>query len=198
MLRLRPQPTVLSGLGVAGAVLAAVVVTFALASGIIAFRVTTEEPLVSPSSALVLDPLRTGDLAAKPLVLRRAVRTAAGRRTAARGAAAPGASTRGGADASLSAPVGGLASAPGSQADDLGASSGPAETAQPGASAGASGGGSTLEVTTRALGATTGSLGRRLQGITGEVDTRSREGVNTILRRTAEAVAGLLSGRPQG
>ncbi|MEA2148737.1 MAG: hypothetical protein QOD69_567, partial [Solirubrobacteraceae bacterium] len=60
MLRLRPQQTVLSGLGVAGAVLAAVVVTFALASGIIAYKITTEAPLVPSTSALVLDPLRAG------------------------------------------------------------------------------------------------------------------------------------------
>jgi hypothetical protein len=197
MLRLRPQQTVLSGLGVAGAVLAAVVVTFALASGIIAYRITTEAPLVPSTSALVLDPLRAGARTAEPLVLRRTGQTAAGTRTLVRGGAVTGASTRGSANASLTTARGGLATDIAPQAGGLGTSGGSDETAQPGGG-GRGSVGAVLEQTTQVVGATTGSVGRRLQGITGELDTRTREHVSTVLRRTAAAVARLLAGPPEG
>jgi hypothetical protein len=197
MLRLRPQQTVLSGLGVAGAVLAAVVVTFALASGIIAYKITTEAPLVPATSTLVLDPQRSADRPAKPLVLRRRSgrtpqRTAARVRTVVRRGEVSGTTTPGSADASLSAPV---APGPGSQGGGPGTSGGPAETARPVAGASV---GSALELTTKAVGATTGSLGRRLEGISGNLDTQTRASVDTVLRRTAAAVARLLGGPPQG
>jgi hypothetical protein len=197
MSRLRPQQTVLPGLGVAGAVLAAVVVTFALASGIIAYRITSEKPLVPAPRALVLDPLRTGERTAQPLVLRRTGETAAGARTPVRGGAAPVASTSGSADASFSAPRGGLASATAPQAGGLGTSGG-AETAPSGGGGGRRPVGAVLEQTTQAVGATTGSLGRRLDGITGELDTHARARVSTVLRRTAAVVERLLGGPSQG
>jgi hypothetical protein len=68
----RPQQTVLSGVGVAGAVLAAVVVTFALASGIVTYNLTSSDPLPRPSGTLVLAPIGARVTTAKPLVLRRA------------------------------------------------------------------------------------------------------------------------------
>jgi hypothetical protein len=68
----RPQQTLLSSIGVAGAVLAAVVATFALASGIVAYSLTSVDPLPRPSGTLVLAPIRAGVTTAKPLVLRRA------------------------------------------------------------------------------------------------------------------------------
>jgi hypothetical protein len=67
----RPQPTVLSGVGVAGAVLAAVVVTFALASGIVTYNLTSSDPLPRPSGTLVLAALGADVTSGKPLVLRR-------------------------------------------------------------------------------------------------------------------------------
>jgi hypothetical protein len=146
----------------------------------------------------VLDPLRTGERTAQPLVLRRTGETAAGARTPVRGGAAPVASTRGSADGSLSAPRGGLASATAPQAGGLGTSGGPAETAPSGDGGGRGPVGAVLEQTTQAVGATTGSLGRRLAGITGELDTHARDRVSTVLRRTAAVVERLLGGPSQG
>src|SRR3954447_10820420 len=113
MLRVRrPQHTFLSGLGMAGAgpsagaVLAAVVVAFTVASGIIAYSLTSEDPVAgSSSAALVLD-LRAADTGAAPVVLharttaRRAGERAAGPIQRARVAAAD---VRGAADGALSA-----------------------------------------------------------------------------------------------
>jgi hypothetical protein len=66
----RPQRTLISGIGAAASVLAAVVAAFAVASGIVAYSLTSVDPLPRLSGALVLDPVRTGVIAAKPLVLR--------------------------------------------------------------------------------------------------------------------------------
>jgi hypothetical protein len=82
----RPPRTLISGFGVAGSVLAAVVVAFAVASSIVAFSITSVEPLQRSSGALVLHPLRTAVVAAKPLVLRPARPTAHRRGAAAAGA----------------------------------------------------------------------------------------------------------------
>jgi hypothetical protein len=83
----RSQRTLISGLGVAGAVLAAIVVAFAVASGIVAYSLTSLDPLPRSSGALVLAPLRVGVIAPKPLVLRpaayRPVSAPAGAETAA-------------------------------------------------------------------------------------------------------------------
>jgi hypothetical protein len=88
MLFRRPQDTLISGIGigVAGAVLAAVVVTFALVSGFVAYSFTSVDPLPRSSDALVLGPLRADTTAAEPLVLRRAVQR---RSVPATGTAAP-------------------------------------------------------------------------------------------------------------
>jgi hypothetical protein len=82
----RPPRTLISGFGVAGSVLAAVVVAFAVASSIVAYSITSVDQLPRSSGALVLDPLRTADVAAKPLVLRPARPTAHRRASAAAGA----------------------------------------------------------------------------------------------------------------
>jgi hypothetical protein len=66
----RPPRTLISGIGAAASVLAAVVAAFAVASGIVAYSLTSVDPLPRLSGALVLDPVRTGVIAAKPLVLR--------------------------------------------------------------------------------------------------------------------------------
>lgn len=191
MPHLRSQQSVLSGLGVAGAVLAAVVVTFALASGIIAYSLTSAEPLAASSSALVLDPLRVGERAAAPLVLRRAPASADG--VSARAAAAPPA-PNGGAAGSLSPATGGVTPTAGPPDAGSGATGAPSATAQP------TPGvlprrpvGEALEDTTQAVAATTDSLTLRLDA-TGDA---TRELVHTAADRTAAALARLLGIQPQ-
>ena len=190
MPRLRLQRSVLSGLGVAGAVLAAVVVTFALASGIIAYSLTSPEPLVASSTVLVLDPLRTTDRGATPLVLRRAPASGASARTA----AAPAQANRGGAAGTLSPARGRVSVSAGAGPQDSGggASTAPSVTAQPTPGIQRKPVGAALEDTTDAVGATTDSLTRRLDA-TGDA---TRELVRTAADRTAAALARLL-GAPQ-
>jgi hypothetical protein len=183
----RPQQSLLSGLGVAGAVLAAVVVTFALASGIIAYSLTSEEPLVASSTALVLDPLRTSDRTETPLVLRRARAASTG--VSARAASAP---DRGGAAGSLS-PARGRMSVSGGDAA-AGASAGPTATAEPTpAILPRKPVGQALHDTTHAVTATTDTLARRLDA-SGDA---TRQLVHAAAERTAAALARLL-GAPQG
>jgi hypothetical protein len=85
----RPQQTLLPGLGVAAAVVAAVIATSALASGIIVYSLSSEDPPARPSAALVLDPVRPDVSAAKPLVRRGAREPVTSRRSRATPAAAP-------------------------------------------------------------------------------------------------------------
>jgi hypothetical protein len=85
-----PQRTLISGFGAAGSVLAAVVLAFAVTSGIVAYSLSSVDPVPRLSGALVLDPLRTAVIAAKPLVLRPA-RPAARRRASAAADAGPAA-----------------------------------------------------------------------------------------------------------
>jgi hypothetical protein len=185
----RPQQSLLSGLGVAGAVLAAVVVTFALASGIIAYSLTSEEPLVASSTALVLDPLRTSDRSDTPLVLRRARAASTG--VSARAASAP---DRGGAAGAMSPARGRMAVSGGSGDAAAGASDGPTATAEPTpAILPRKPVGQALHDTTHAVTATTDTLARRLDA-TGDA---TRQLVHAAAERTAAALARLL-GAPQG
>jgi hypothetical protein len=165
----RPQHTFLSGLGMAGAVLAAVVLAFTVASGIIAYSLTSEDPVAgSSSAALVLD-LRAADAGDAPLVLH--ARTAArrtGERAAApteRARAASAADVRGAADGALSASSGTQSSGAGAP---NGASSVPSDAAAE-APAGKLPVGKALGQTTQAVSATTDTVGRRLQGVTDNV-----------------------------
>jgi hypothetical protein len=175
----------LSGLGVAGAVLAAIVVTFTLASGIVAYSLTSDDPLTPASGALVLDSLalRSGELAGRPIVLRSADATASARRSSSAVAAVAGGSGgHGVAHGSLTAdPVRGGAG-PG-DGDDAGTDGGAepvpvsAPPRRPGATA--------LQDTTQAVGATTDSLARRLK--VAAADTRD------ALRSTVGATTGTLA-----
>lgn len=149
----------------AGSVLAAVVLAFAVASGIIAYSLTSEDPVAtSGSAALVLD-LRAADSADAPLVLhaRRAARAGRDQPAApARRAATVAADVRGAADGALSASSrtqssgGGAPNGASSVPDHAGAGAEPAEPPVVKA----------LGETTQAVGATTDTLGRRLQGVT--------------------------------
>src|SRR3954464_1322346 len=65
----RPRNTLISGIGVAGAVLAAVVATFALVSGMVAYDLTSVDQVPRSSDALVLGALRADGRSATPLVL---------------------------------------------------------------------------------------------------------------------------------
>jgi hypothetical protein len=169
MLRVRrPQHTFLSGLGMAGAVLAAVVLAFTVASGIIAYSLTSEDPVAgSSSAALVLD-LRAADTGDAPLVLhaRQAARNTGDRAAAStQRARAAAADVRGAADGALSASSGTQSSGAGAP---NGASSVPSDvTAE--APTGKLPVGKALGQTTQAVGATTDTVGRRLQDVTDNV-----------------------------
>jgi len=197
MLRIRPQQTMLSGLGVAGAVLAAVVVTYALASGIISYSLTAEEPLVPSSAALVLGPASATRLPRGPLVLPRSAR-AARARSAARAAGTAAAGRSGGASGSLSASRGGRVLGIQTPGGTQGSSTGGNPTTQPVAGIGSRPVGEALGDTTQAVGATTGSLGRGLRGATEELKTTTHELVDTVAGRTAAALLRLLGNHPQG
>jgi hypothetical protein len=206
----RPPRTLVSGVGVAGAVLAAVVLAFAVASGFVAYNLTSVDPLPRTSSALVLDSLRTGDAAAKPLVLRRAPGP-----TAHRGAAAkPGAARSGVASARVHGTVADdLSARPGRRfvadaepqraGDDAGRSAAPAQPApdrllQPV--------GDAIGATGQAVGATTDSLAARLDTVTaaagartapvattvGAVADATTDALRTTVDRSGEAVGRLL------
>jgi hypothetical protein len=160
----RPQHTVLSGLGVAGVVLASVVLTFTVASGIIAYSLTSEDPLPSTSSAALVLSLSAAHPGDKPLILHgnRTTRLRTGAPAAAPRANAAAPQARGRADGALSASsenrgsggvaADGLVPVPGDQ------SAGRQPVRRPI--------GKALGDTTHAVGATTDSLGRRLDGVT--------------------------------
>jgi hypothetical protein len=194
----RPHNTLISGIGVAGAVLAAVVVTFALVSGFVAFSLTSVDQLPRSSDALVLSPLRTDSVAAKPLVLRRAHASAAQRRSAppaaATGAAAAAAGTRVPAVAAL-APA--AAHGPGPKpAPQQPAGDGAAPSAHPAPDRLLQPVGDAIGATGQAVGATTESLARR-------IDTVGATAVAAVaetreLLRTAVDRSGRVVGRPLG
>ena len=199
----RPQQFVLSGFGVAGAVLAAVVVTFTLASGIVAYNLTSADPIVTSSHALVLDPLRATGQSAAPLVLRgaRGVRSRARDTTRAGVArtASAGATARGQIKGSLS-PHGSDRSGgrDGVSAQDPVASQPPSTGVRRPV-------GKALEDTTQAVGATTDSLSRRLQSVTGTLGSHTQQigqESGTALREVVGAGTGavvrLLSPRSSG
>jgi hypothetical protein len=151
----------MSGFGVAGSVLAAVVVAFTVASGMVAYSLTSVDPLPRSSGALVLDPLRTSVIAAKPLVLRPARPTAHRRASAAAARRAPVATV----------PVrdtvaGALSLHPGPRsvaADDPqggGDANRPAPSAQPAPERLLKPVGDAIEATGQAVGATTDSLAK--------------------------------------
>jgi hypothetical protein len=158
----RPQHTVLSGLGVAGVVLASVVLTFTVASGIIAYSLTSEDPLPSTSSAALVLSLGAAHPGDKPLILHGNRTTRLRTPAAALRGNAAATQARGRADGALSASSqnrgsGGVAAdsvvpVPGDQ------SAGRQPVRRPI--------GKALGDTTHAVGATTDSLGRRLDGVT--------------------------------
>jgi hypothetical protein len=194
----RTQQTILSSVGAAGAVLAAVVVTFALASGIVAYSLTSVDPLPRPSGALVLAPLGPGVTAAKPLVLRRAPAATATRRSApAAGAAGPAsASTRDReAVAGAPPPQGGRGSGGKTGPQDGG--DGAAAPAQPAPDRAAPQPllapiGDTVGATGQAVAETTDSLARRLDTVAAAVGT-----AGDLLRTTADG-SGRVVGRLLG
>jgi len=126
----RPQQTLFPGLGVAGTVVAAVIATSALASGIVAYSLSSKDPLARPSAALVLDPVRPDTIAETPPVRRGAREPATSRRSRRAAVVAAGAD-RQGAVGSLPFPQGvAPGSDPGPQHGGDGVA-GPERTAQP-------------------------------------------------------------------
>ncbi len=156
----RPAQSTVSGLGVAGAVLAAVVVTFATASGFVAYSLTSEDPIAPQSAELVLDSGSPARLDSTPLVLRAAA-TDRTRRAAAAGARAVAATTsvaragRGSVDGSRTSDAG---SGPATGGQDDGAA---ATTNTPGATPGR-----VLEPVDGALGATTDAVDATTSSLT--------------------------------
>lgn len=190
----RPQQTVLSGLGVAGAVLAAVVVTFAVASGIVAYSLTSADPIAAPATELVLNPLRPGQTATAPLVLRTAA-PAPRRRSSDRAAATTAAADRRAAHGSLTTQDGGREVADDPHGHSTGAEPGDQTSSRPPArelapvndAVGATG---------DAVDATTGPLARRLRATVEQLGTRTERTV-TETRDVLENAAGN-SGRAVG
>ncbi len=190
----RPQHSLLSGLGVAGAVLAAVVVTFTLASGIVAYNLTSADPIVTSSHAIVLDPLRAADGVAAPLVLRGA--GDAGARTGSSGAVAGGSPRD--ANATAGGQVKGSLSSTGAEgagvragdsADAAGAQPTPGAARRPVV-------GKALDDTSQAVGVTADSLARRLEVVTGTLGSHAEQlGVNagTALREVVGTGTGALA-----
>jgi hypothetical protein len=195
----------ISGLGVAGAVLAAVVLTFTVASGIVAYSLTSEDPLVTThGDTLVLDPLRS-DVPAPPLVLRRVAAATPGH---ARSTYAPqrtrDATLRGAADGALSSTRGGGRSALGSQAGTGGTSMPVPAAAQIGHGP-RKPVGQALGDTTHAVGAKTGSLGRQIEATTIKLQTRTEAvaqdaalALGSAVGRTGTAVQRALGQQPVG
>jgi hypothetical protein len=187
----------LSGLGVAGAVLAAIVLTFTLASGIVAYSLTSSDPLTPSSNALVLDS-RTAKLATKPLVLHRADATATGarKRSTALAAAAAGGAGQGVARGSLTADRARGGSNPGAP-NSGGEASTPDTAGQPGAvSAPKKPVGAKLNDTTQAVGASTDSLARHLRAVTAELAARTQplaDGTRDSVRNTVGTTTGTLA-----
>jgi hypothetical protein len=199
----RPQDTLISGIGVAAAVLAAVVVTFALVSGFVAFSLTSVDQLPRSSDALVLSPLRTKSVAVRPLVLRRAHAPTAQRRSAppaAAAAAAPGATgTRKPAVVALSPQAvhgSGPKPAPQRHAGDGAAPSvhpAPDRLLQPV--------GDAIGATGQAVGATTESLARRIDTVAataGATVAETRELLRTTVDRSGRVVGRPLGAPPPG
>ena len=201
----RPPRTLISGLGVAAAVLAAVVVAFAVASGIVAYSLTSVDPLPRADGALVLAPLRTNARVATPLVLRpatatrrRAVASAGTARSGVAGARAhetadggpsPRAGRRSLADA---APQHG-----GGSADRPAA---PAPAAQPAPDPLLQPVGDAIGTTGEAVGATTDSLARRLDPVTttvGAVTDATTHALRMAADRSGTAVGRLLGTSPR-
>ncbi|MEA2155214.1 MAG: hypothetical protein QOE11_1354 [Solirubrobacteraceae bacterium] len=195
MPRLRPQQTFLSGLGVAGAVLAAVVVTFTLASGIVAYSLTSDDPLTPSSGALVLTSSGSGELARSPLVLRSVARPATRTRTSSSSAA----QVAGGARGALSGSVSGQVSSGGGgggqgDGDTQGVSSQPARPPAGGDQRKPVG--SALGQTTPAVGTPTGTLARRLSAVTGDLRTRATplvQDTGDLLRNVVGGSTGAVS-----
>lgn len=164
------QPLI-SGLGVAGSLLSAIVVTFALAGGLVAYSLTSDDPLARGSDALLVESLRTD--AERPIVLRRAQPAAAARSSArARPAAATAAPRRRAtAHGSLTGSVVGRArdrypqdaGGGGGERPEQGADPLPGRALAPVAAA--------VDATAQAVDATTGSLDHRLQAIVDALDT---------------------------
>jgi hypothetical protein len=179
----RPPRTLISGLGVAGAVLAAVVMAFAVASGFVAYNLTSVDPLPRSSGALVLDPLRTGAVAAKPLVLRPAPTPAARRRAAANARAArsgvASARVRDTVADGLSPRAGRRASA-GAEPQRAGDAERPAAPAQPAPDHLLQPVGDAVGATGQAVGATTDSLANRLDTVTAAVGARTEPAATTV------------------
>lgn len=198
----RPQQSFLSGLGVAGAVLAAVVVTFALASGIVAYSLTSPDPIVTPTAQLVLDPSRPGKAADAPLVLDAAPAAQARERSSAVAAAAAGTARRGVASNSLTTGGGGRGA--GTTQDPVDADGAPltgsvADTTERAREPV----GDAIGTTGETVGATTSSLSRRLRETTGQVGARTERVVadtgdvlESVVGNTGSAVGRLL-GDPQ-
>jgi hypothetical protein len=191
MPRIRPQQPVLSGLGVAGAVLAAVVVTFALASGIISYSLTAQEPLVPSSAALVLDPVSATALTRAPLVLPRS-RGAATGRISARAAGVPAGARGAGASGSLAPSRAGRILGIQTPGGTQGSTTAGNPAAQPGTGTGRRPVGAALGDTTEAVGATTGSLGRGLHATAVQLKTGTHEIVRTAVGRVGAALAKLV------
>lgn len=198
----RLQQTMLSGLGVAGSVLAAVLVTFTIVSGIVAYRWTSAETSSPATGALVLDPLRVDARSDGPLVLARPAGARTSRSSGSRpaGARATGASAtvagsgRGRAEPSR-APKGTGAGSDGAQ-DAAPATAGPAAprpSRGPVADA--------IDGTSQAVSATTGSLSRRLDAVATGLQTtaaQTRAAVREAVSRTNSLLAHLRGARPAG
>jgi hypothetical protein len=201
----RPRNTLISGVGVAGAVLAAVVATFALVSGIVAYNVTSVDQLPRSSDALVLGALRADSESATPLVLGRPHAPATQRRPA---PAAPDArpalaraGTRAPAVTALS-PPGERASDPKSEPQQHagdGDGGGAPPSVQPAPDRPLEPVGDAIGATGEAVGATTESLTRRIDTVAvtaGAAVAATRDVLRTTADRTGRAVGGLLGGSP--
>jgi hypothetical protein len=201
----RPRNTLISGIGVAGAVLAAVIATFALVSGIVAYDLTSVDQLPRSSDALVLGALRADSRSAKPLVLGRTHAPAAQRGPAPAGPAAAPALARAGSRA----PAVTALSPQGERGSD------PETEPQQHAGDGGSGGappsvhrapdrplepvGDAIGATGEAVGATTESLARRIDAVAvtaGAAVAATRDVVRTTVDRTGRVVGRLLGGSP--
>ena len=190
----RPPRTIASSVGVAGAVLASVVVTFALASSLVAYNLTSVDPVPRPSRPLVLAPVGARVTTAKPLVLRPA------RATTAQQAAAPAAVVR---PVAVAKPAGDGAAVAlrrrGTRATPKPQDAGdttiaPAKPASdpPAPQPLLSPVGETVGATGQAVGATTDALGRRLDTVT----AAAGDALRTTADRSGRVVGRLLGGSP--
>jgi hypothetical protein len=191
----RPPRTLISGFGVAGAVLAAVVVAFTVVSGFVAYSLTTVDPLPRSSGALVLDPLRPGAVVAEPLVLRPAPATR--RRAAAKAGAArsgiAGARAQSEGRSHLAGHRSGAELPPhgAGSADRPATPSAPAAPAHPAPDRLLKPVGEAVGATGKAVGATTDSLARRLDGVTAAVGARTEPVAATVEAATEATIDAL-------